>query len=127
MIDIVADEADLVGEVHFFKRLQQDRVSGPVVAKQIDQGETFGRAVLEMAHVHVGPSAVEKKSSVAGRLVPVALVHVRQSEPVLFKNPITDPADGAGRSGGVVGQTTILRFQANNAVHKTNWPSESSW
>ena len=45
----------------------------------------------------------EKKTSIAGWLVPVALVHVRKAEAVFFENPVADPSDSAGRTGWVVG------------------------
>src|SRR5438477_12757707 len=94
MVDIVADEADLVEEVHLFEGLQQDRVPGPVVTKQIDQRAAFARAVFQMAHVHISPPAVDQESPVAGRPVPVPPVHVRQTDYVPYTSPIAHPADG---------------------------------
>ena len=82
--------------MHLLERLQQNRVSGPVVAKQINQRKTFGRAILQMAHVHISPPSVEQKTAVACRLVPVPLMHIRQTETVLFKNPVSDAANGTG-------------------------------
>ncbi len=126
MIDIIADEADLIEEVHLLERLQEDRVPGAVVAQQVNQGKAFRGAILQMPHVHVSPPAVEQKSSVARRFIPIALVHVRQPKSVLLKNPVADPAHSAGRTGRVVGQTTELRFEADNPVHKPNWARVSS-
>src|SRR6266404_2900887 len=126
MIHVVADETDLLVQVHLLEGLEENGVAGAVVAQQVDQRKTFGRAVFEVAHVHVGPAAVEEKSSIAGRLVPIALVHVRKAEPVFLENPVAGPSDGAGRTGWVVGQTTILGLKANDAVHKPSCVKVSS-
>src|SRR5438034_3274012 len=126
MIHVVANETDLLVQVHLLQGLEENGGAGAVVAKQVNQRKTFGSAVFEVAHVHVGPAAVEEKTSVAGRFVPVALVHVRQAEPVFFENPVPDPPDGAGWTGWVVGQTTILRLEANDAVHKPSCAKVSS-
>src|SRR5256886_2831543 len=126
MVHVVADEADLIGQMHLLERLQQNRVSGPIIAKQVNQRKTLGRAILQMAHVHISPPSVEQKTAVASLLVPVPLMHIRQTETVLPANPIPDPADGTGRTGGVVGQTTVLCFQANDAVHKLESAGVSS-
>ena len=126
MVHVVANEVDLIGQVHLLEGLQENGVPGPVVAQQINQRQTFRRAIFQMAHVHVGPSSVEQKTAVARRFVPIALVHVGQAKSVLLENPVADPADGAGRTGGVVGQTTVLCFQANDAVHKLESAGVSS-
>src|SRR6059036_1693315 len=126
MIHVVANETDLFGQVHLLQGLQENGVASAVVAQQVDQRKTLRCAVFEVAHVHIGPAAVEEKTSIAGWLVPVALVHIRKAEPVFFENPVADPPDGAGWTGWVVGQTTVLRLKANDAVHKPSWVKVSS-
>src|SRR6266536_2670586 len=126
MIHVVANETDLFGQVHLLQGLEEDGVACAVIPQQVDQGKTLRGAIFEVAHVHVGAAAVEKKPSITRRLVPVTLVHVRKAEPVLLENPVADPSDGAGRPGRVVGQTTVLRLKANDAVHKPNWVKVSS-
>src|SRR2546427_12308417 len=126
MVHVVANETDLLGQVHLLQGLEQNGVASAVVAQQVDQRKTLRWAIFKVAHVHVGPTAVEEKTSIAGRLVPVALVHVRKAKAVFFENPVADPSDGAGRTGWVVGQTTILRLKANDAVHKPSCVKASS-
>src|SRR6185295_10927362 len=120
MINVVANETHLVGEVHLLDGLEQDGVTGSIIPKQIDQRQAFRRAVFEMPHVHIGPASIEQKTAVARRLVPVALMHVSEPEAVLLEYPIADATHGAGWTGWVVGQTTIFRFQAYDPVHNPN-------
>src|ERR1700722_15348694 len=116
MINVVADEMDVAVHVHGAHGLQENRVASLVVAQDIQQAQAFGRAILEVAHVDVATSAVEKKPSVAGRFVPVALMNVNETQALLAENPITHSRDGAWRTREVAGQTPVLGFQANDAV-----------
>lgn len=63
-----------------------------------------------MAHVDVSASAVEEETAVAGGLIPIALVHIRQAEASAIEDPVSDAAHGAGRTGRIIGQASIFGF-----------------
>src|SRR5439155_22919731 len=112
--------------MHLLNPMHHIRHSYTDVENKINQINPLALAILKMANVHISPPSVEQKTAVACRLVPVPLEHIRQTATVLLKNPIPDAADGTGRTGGVVGQTTVLCFQANDAVHKLESAGVSS-
>src|SRR5436190_9131910 len=49
VIDVIANEANLIGDAQILDRLHQDGVAGAVVAQNVDEAEAFGRAVFEVA------------------------------------------------------------------------------
>ena len=117
VVDVVPDEADLAGHSQLLDRLADHGVAGLVVTEHVKEREAFGRAELKMAHVDVGPAAIEQKASVARRFVPIALMDVDESVTLLREDPVTHPADGPGRSRKTGSQAAVFRFKADDAVH----------
>src|SRR5665213_470017 len=122
MIDIVADEMDLAFHVQRAHGLEEDCVASLIVAEDIQQAQAFGRAILQVAHVDVTTSAVEEKTTVARRFVPVALMNVDEAQAPVLENPVAHAGNGAGRTGKIAGQTAVFGFQANDAVHRCMSP-----
>ena len=113
VVDIVADEVDIVSETERLDGFQEEEISGTVIADQFRGGGAFGGAVLDMVHVDVEPSPVEQKPAVSSGFIPVTVVLVDQTVAMVVEEPVADP--GKNLLGGemwIVHQTAILRFQA---------------
>jgi hypothetical protein len=117
MIDVVADEINFALQAHGFDRLQQHGVASRVVTQDIEQAHAFRGAIFQVAHVDVAAAAVEKKSAIAGRFVPIALMHVDQAKAGFLENPVAHARNGAGCAGKIAGQTAVLRLQTHDAIH----------
>ena len=88
----------LEGKVHFIR----------------DRG-AFRRAILHVLHVDVNTPAVEEETSVARRLVPVAIMLINQPIAVVFKEPVPDPRKDFQGLQGCVYQTPVFRLQTSDA------------
>jgi hypothetical protein len=108
--------------MEFLERLLEQDFADLVVGDDIGQGQAFGRAVLDMAHVEVKPPAVEEKAAVAGRFVVIAVVQIDQPELFLFEDVIAHPGRDGGKPEGFGRHTAILGFQAGEPLHALTVP-----
>ena len=115
--ELLAGTAFDVFEKTFAEELCKNGIAGAVVFEDVDERETFGSAVFEMSHVDVSAAAVEEETTVAGRFIPIALMHVGKAVARAVENPIADAPHGAGRSGGVGGETAVFSLEADDAIH----------
>ena len=117
VVDVVADETDLPFQMHGLDGLHKEGVAGRIIAQHVEQAHALRGAVFEMAHVDVTAAAVEKKTAVASRFVPIALMHVDQAETMFPENPVAHPGNGGGRAGKIARQASVLRLQTDDAIH----------
>ena len=74
MIDVVLDKGDAAGCPQGGERRLEQLVTSQVVGNEIAQMQTFRRCVLDVTHVEIEPTAVEKEASVARWFLVIAVV-----------------------------------------------------
>src|SRR6478609_12080233 len=82
--------------------------------------QTFRRRVLDVAHVEIEPAAVEKKSTVAGRFLVIAVMKIDRAgvgfaEQIIFD--LRRPKLGIHVWLVFAEKTTVLGFDSNDSIH----------
>src|SRR6478609_156124 len=82
--------------------------------------QTFRRRVLDVAHVEIEPPAVQKKSTVAGRFLVIAIMKIDRAgvgfaEQIIFD--LRRPKLGIHVRLVFAEKTTVLGFNSNDSIH----------
>ena len=83
--------------------------------------QTFGRGVLNVAHVEIKPAAVQKKAAVARRFFVIAIVKIDRPGARLVKEIILyfgRPHLGVTVQLFAAQQAAIFGFDSNDAIHR---------
>src|SRR5262249_13294926 len=83
--------------------------------------QTFRRRVLDVPHIEVKTTAVEKKAAVAGRFVVIAIMQINGTgvglaEQIIFY--LRWPQLGIHVRLFFAEKTTVLGFNSNDAIHR---------
>ena len=127
MVDVVADEADLVLELKSTHRFLEQQIPGAIVAHDVNSGGAFGSAVLHVAHIDVHATPVKQKTAVAGGFVPVSIVQIDQPVAIIFKKPVAHARQHFLHLRRRLDQTPILGFESCNSLRHSRPISSLVW
>src|SRR2546423_1776700 len=88
----------------------------PFDVNVLDGGAPLGGALSEVAHVDVTAAAVEEEATVAGRLIPIAVVEVDEAIAVVLEEPIADAGEYVLNLRRGLHQAPVFCFQACDAL-----------
>src|SRR5215813_6124882 len=83
--------------------------------------QTFRRSILDVPHVEVKTTAVEKKAAVPGRFLVIAIMQIDRTSVGLAEQIIFDlrwPKFGIHVRLVFAEKTTVLGFNSNDAIHR---------
>ena len=115
VVNVVADEMDFSLQPEGFYRFEQKHVARTVVAHHIRDRGAFRRAILHVLHIDVNTPAVEEETSVARRLVPVAIMLIDQPVAMILEEPVPDARQDLVQLKPAIHQTSVFRFQTCDA------------